>query len=181
MRNNITFNFDLDGVCVDLAYTLAQLEGYEDPVLWFMHAQEEHGALSFQKAIEKYIFDGVFTNALPMPNFDQVKKLVYVMKNKGYNVKILSSCMDIEISDIIASQKREWVLNNFDGMIHYDDIQLVKGSSLKINFITDDNTYLIDDYTKTQRQFIENGLGDQFIFYKNFYDCLAQLERKNLI
>lgn len=176
-----TIYFDMDGVLVDLAKGLATLEGYDDPVLWFMHAQDENGALSFQRVIEKYINEDVFVNLPPMPHFEEMKKLIYIMVKSGYNVKILSSCMDIEISDIIASQKKSWIMEHLNGLVNYEDIHIVRGSKKKIEFITDEDTFLIDDYTKTQKQFIENGLGDQFILYIGFYSCMAELKTKNII
>ncbi len=177
----VTIYIDLDGVMVDLAKGLSLLEGYDDPVLWFMHSQEAHGALSFSNVIKKHIDDDVFVNLPPMPYFEEMKKLIYIMKNKGYNVKVLSSCMDTSFSDKIKEQKIKWVSNHLNGYINRDDIHIVRGSSLKIDYIKDENTYLIDDYVKTQKQFIESGLGDQFIFYKSFYGSLSQLKNKEII
>lgn len=176
-----TICFDLDGVMVDLSKGLAKIEGYDDPVLWYLHNEKDYGKYVFPKVIEKHIDNGCFENLPPMPNFDQQVQLIDIFNKLGYTVKIISSCMDYDYSDKIKDQKITWVKNHLGDLINIDNIHIVRDSAKKIEYINDENTYLIDDYLKTRSQFIENGLGDQFIFYKNFYDCVEQLKSKNII
>lgn len=180
--SDYTIYFDLDGVLVDLSTGLAKLEGYDDPVLWFLHRQEEFDRYVYPKVIEMYIDQQCFATLPPMPHFEEMKKVIAYLKNKGYNIKILSSCMDTHYSDKITEQKKAWVLNHMQGLVTIDDINIVRGSELKIDFIKDDeNSILIDDYTRTQKTFIENGIGDQFILYKSFYGFIQALKNKQII
>ena len=177
---NVTLVWDMDGVLADLSNGLAKLEGYDDPVLWYIHNYEIHGDYVYPKVIEKYLDQGCFENLPPMPNHNQVKALMMQLKANGVNQRVLSSCMDYDYSDEITRQKLAWLDKMFTGMFTRSEIDIVRGSSKKIEYIQD-GYILIDDYTRTQKTFIENGMGDQFIFYKNFYNMLDILREKRII
>lgn len=176
-----TIIYDLDGTLADLSKGLAKLEGYDDPVAWYLRNEVDYGKYVYPKVIEKHIDNGCFADLPPMPNFDKHILLMETFKSYGYKIKILSSCMDYDYSDKIKDQKITWVKKHLANLVNDEDIHIVRNSSSKINYITDSQTYLIDDYSKIRNQFIENGLGDQFILYKNFYDCVQQLKSKDII
>ena len=176
-----TINFDMDGVLVDLSKNLAKLDGYDEPVLWYLHKFEDDGKYVYPKSIERHIDDECFVTCQPMPYYEEMKKLIRHLHSKGYKINILSSCMDQEYSDKIVKQKVAWLHKYYGAEMHmFSQVNIVRGSKLKINYI-DENSILIDDYLKTQNSFIENGMGDQFIFYRNFNECVEQLIEKNII
>lgn len=174
--------FDLDGVLADLIKGLAARDGYDEPTAWFINnIKDVAGDVLIFKSIENHVHSGLFRNLPTMPYHNEVKKLISALYNNGHQIKILTSCMDHEYSDIIANDKREWIKTHFADVYHcFKQIDVVKGSKLKINYV-DKHEILIDDYTKTQQQFIEHGKGDQFILYKGFDDCVKQLKQKKFI
>lgn len=173
--------FDMDGVLVDLSKHLAKLDGYDDPVLWFLHKSENDGKYTFPKCVERHIDDNCFSDCPPMPYYDEMKKLIRFLFSKGYKISILSSCMDQPYSDKIIRQKTEWLQKYYAEEFHmFNSINIVRGSKLKIKYIGE-KALLIDDYLKTQKTFIENGMGDQFVSYKNFNDLIEQLIEKDII
>jgi hypothetical protein len=174
-------NFDMDGVLVDISKELARLDGYDDPVHWFFNKREEDGEHLYPISIGRHIDRLCFETCQPMPFYDEMKKLINYLYSKGYKINILSSCIDCEHSEKITKQKINWLYKYYgEEMKFINAVNIVRGSKLKINYIGD-NAILIDDYIKTHRRFIENGMGDQFIFYKNFEDCVNQLIEKNII
>lgn len=174
-------NFDMDGVLVDLSKNLATLDGYDDPVLWYIHKFEQDGRYLYPKSIERHIDKRCFETCPPMPYYDEMKKLMKHLFSKGYKINILSSCMDQEYSNEIVKQKINWLHKYYsEEMKLFNQVNIVRGSSLKLNYI-DENSILIDDYTKTHNTFIENGMGDKFILYTNFNDCIDQLNEKEII
>jgi len=135
-----TINFDMDGVLVDLSKNLAKLDGYDEPVLWYLHKFEDDGKYVYPKVIEKHIDNGCFADLPPMPNFDNHVLLMETFKSYGYKIKILSSCMDYDYSDKIKDQKITWVKKHLGNLVNDEDIHIVLNSSSKINYITDSQT-----------------------------------------
>lgn len=176
-----TINFDMDGVLVDLSKNMAKLDGYDDPVLWYIHKFDIDGYDMYPKSIERHIDSDCFVTCPPMPYYESMKNLMLSLHNRGYKINILSSCMDKPYSEKITEQKLKWLdIYYKTEMQFFNEINIVKGSTLKINYI-DDDAILIDDYLRTRTAFIEAGMGDQFIHYTNFNDMLKQLNEKNII
>lgn len=172
-----TIVFDLDGTLADLSLLLAKYEGYDDPVLWYMDNVEEHGGLIYVQAIKKHIDNGLFAELPAMPYHQKMKNNMYALKENGYNLEILTSCMNYDFSHKIAEQKKYWVEKNFPNLFTREQVNIVTNSSHKINYITD-GKLLIDDYIKIEKQFIEAGKGDQFIRYKNYHQTMKELNQK---
>lgn len=166
-----TIWFDMDGVLVDLSKGLSLADGYEDPVLWFIH--QDNGKLTFPLAIERHIDDEIFKYLPAMPSFLRMKVLMRGLINRGYTVNILSSSMDQPYSDKIAKQKREWcMLNLLDVAIN--EVVIVKGSKLKVDYIKEGDI-LIDDYINTWGEFKKRGIEDRFVLFTNFNKVVSQL------
>lgn len=176
-----TINFDMDSVLVNLSLNLARLDGYDDPVHWYVANFERDGEYMYPKAIERHVDDNCFVTCQPMPYYDEMKSLIKLLLQKGYKVNILSSCMDKDYSDKIIEQKLTWLRRWYAEEIKFfNEINIVRGSELKIQYVRE-NAILIDDYAKTKDAFIENGMGDQFVHYTNFLDCVEKLRELNII
>ena len=174
-------NFDMDGVLVDLSKGLSQLDGFDDPVMWYMHKYSTDGNALYIKSIERHLESECFYKCPPMPRYEEMKNLIEDLLTKDYKINILSSCMDKPYSDIIVEQKINWLKTHYNDYFKYfNEVNIVRGSQLKINYICD-QSLLIDDYHKTHNSFIENGKGHQFILYKNFDDCKQKLNELNII
>lgn len=175
-----TIYFDMDGVLVDLSKGLSLREGYDDPVLWFINMSETLGVRTYPAIIEKYIDEDIFVKCPPMPHHDNMKQLIDSLKQRGYKVKVLSSCMDKPYSEKIVEQKRKWLDTIMPGFFAHEDIHIVKGSQLKIDYV-DENSILIDDYQRTYNTFVEKGIEDRFVLYRSFDDCVNKLQNLNII
>ena len=171
--------FDMDGVLADLSKGLSQADGYEDPILWFIH--QDNDKLTFPKAIERNINNGfeIFAELPPMPSFLKMKVLMRSLISKGYTINILSSSMDQSYSDKIDTQKRKWCKKHLSD-ITLGEIVIVKGSKLKIGHIKEGDI-LIDDYNKTQQAFIDKGIEDQFFLYIGFDKLISDLLKRKII
>lgn len=174
--------FDMDEVLVNLSQHLAKLDGYDSQVLWYIHKFETDGYNTYPKSIERHLESSkCFENCPPMPYYESMKKLIRRLYDKGFKISILSSCMDKDYSDEITRQKNVWLRKYYADEMHmFNEINIVRGSSLKINYV-DENSILIDDYLKTQKSFIESGMGDQFILYTEFEKLLDDLTERNII
>ena len=171
-----TVYFDMDGVLVDLALGLSSAEGYDDPVLWFMHSQKENGDLSFQNVIEKHIDNNIFRYLPRFSSHVLMDDVIQKLKIHKIKINILSSIGNKEFKHKIAEQKLNWL--NFYMPNTFEEVYFVEKSSHKVEFIKDENTFLVDDYVKLKKVFSENGVENQLILYKNMHQVWLELRNK---
>ena len=114
----VTIYFDLDN-------TLALFSPYGDP-----------------DSLRKMWHKGFYRN---LPCFREVPYVLNELKNQGFNIKILSSCIN---SPYCVTEKIEWVLNHLP-FIPPEDIVLVPEGEDKIAYIpTPKRSILVDDFYK---------------------------------
>lgn len=174
---------DLDGVLVGLVETLSYFDGYNCPLIWMNTHIIDWNSSDPQESMKNNFRDSIFRN-VPKEVFVDAKKahdmgelmLLYnILKTEGYKIKILSSCMDNELSDMIKDQKMKWIykylLKDY-GIDFFDEIVICRGSSEKIKYLGE-NDLLIDDYEKTY-----NKNPEQIILHRNFDDTVQALTVK---
>lgn len=166
-----TILWDADGCIVDLSRTLARYDGYSCVLHW-SEALKDTSDDFFKDSMKRHVINEVFTNALPMVDFEEMKTLMSNLKQK-YEIKILTSASTMDEKEEIARQKLEWFDTHLGDIIDIEtDVIIVYGSAAKLAYGSKD-TVLIDDYPKTHKRFKESGF--PIIYHKNAIDTRNQL------
>lgn len=86
--------------------------------------------------------------------FPEARNVIETLQKYGFNVKILSACID---SPYCKKEKLEWI-NTYLPSVKEEDIILVEVGENKADYIKNPNsTILVDDYHKNIQDFYEAG------------------------